>query len=134
VNATARNIIRRTATTLANAVRNLTPEAVYHLLNGHHIQQWLNNGDLITTNTWLDQNGAEPDFLDGYRSWYGRAVASSYRARHNGQNPARAWVRHRTTGRWIHVFVYFRNDPSLIAGAAAYHRTRHLVPTQQLAA
>jgi hypothetical protein len=134
MNASIRNITRRTTAALITLARSLTPAAVYHLINGRQTQQWLDSGDLITTNTWLDQNGAEPDFRDGYRSWYGRAVASAYRHSHHGQNPPKAWVQHRTTGRWIHVFVYHHTDRALIVGAAAYARTRHLVPTQQLAA
>ncbi|NUP53387.1 MAG: hypothetical protein HOW97_39605 [Catenulispora sp.] len=112
--AKARKLIRRIITT----VRSL----------GEDIRHATLNGDLhgaIRTGDMLDRFGIQ--LPDGQQSWYGRHVAKAYRAAHNGQDAPRAWVRHRTTGRWIHVFVYSPTDPALITGLRTYKATASLI-------
>ena len=129
MNATARkSITRRIAATLAH-VMALPKTALFHLLNGAAIQQMLDMGDLVTVNTVLDSYGVGADFKDGYRSWTGRHIAAMYRLA-NHREPIRAWVQHRTTGRWIHVYAYCPGDESISAGLRAYSRTAHLVPAR----
>jgi hypothetical protein len=82
-------------------------------------------GLLIRTGDMLDRLGIV--LPDGQQSWYGRHVAKAYRAAHNGQDAPKAWTRHRTTNRWIRVFVYPPTDPALIAGLHSYKATRGAV-------
>jgi hypothetical protein len=82
-------------------------------------------GQLIRTGDMLERLGIS--LSDGQQSWYGRHVAKAYRAQHDGQDAPKAWVRHRTTGRWIRVFVYSPTDPALLAGLRSYKATADLV-------
>lgn len=111
MNAVARKLIRRTIATV------------------RHMHQDLQNavfgpGLLIRTGDMLDRLGIQ--LPDGQASWYGRHVAKAYREA-NGQDAPKAWTRHRTTGRWIRVFVYAANDPALIEGLRSYKATNSLV-------
>jgi hypothetical protein len=126
VNAVSRKSVVRQITARLAAVTRLPKAALFHLLNGRAIQQMLDAGALITTNTWLDAQGVPADFKDGYRSWYGRAVRKAYRATY-GIEPIKAWVQHRTSGRWIKVNAYAPSEQALITGAKDYARTSHLV-------
>lgn len=82
-------------------------------------------GRLIRTGDFLQRVGGS-DLPDGQQSWYGRHVAKAYRAAHGGDT-VRVWAQHRTTGKWIHVFVYGPIDPALYAGLRTYKGTRHLL-------
>lgn len=110
--ATARKLIRRTKTAIHTAVQ-MSRTAYYTLLNGHL------NG-LIRTGDMLDRLGIK--LKDGQASWYGKHVAKAYRAQH-GTDAPKAWVRHRTSGRWIHVYVYAATDPALMTGLRSYKAT-----------
>lgn len=110
--ATARKLIRRTKTAVRQAVQ-ISWDTCYALLNGHL------NG-LIRTGDMLDRLGIE--LKDGQQSWYGKHVAKAYRAQH-GTDAPKAWVRHRTSGRWIHVYVYAPADPALMTGLRTYKAT-----------
>lgn len=116
VNATARKLIRRTVTAVRTAAQ-VGIDTAFTILNGSL------NG-LIRTGDMLDRLGIT--LPDGQQSWYGRHVAKAYRNT-NGQDAPKAWTRHRTTGRWIRVFVYAANDPALIEGLRSYKATRSLV-------
>jgi hypothetical protein len=126
MNATQRKSLARQIQSTLTRVMALPKAALFHLLNGAAIQRLLGSGDLIRTGDYLIQMGGG-DLRDGYQSWYGRAVVKAYRQA-NHREPLRAWVQHRTTGRWIHVYVYCPGDPALLAGLASYSRTAHLVP------
>lgn len=129
MNATARrSIVRQTLATLRD-VMALPKPFLYALLNGRAIQQMLDTGDLVTVNTVLDQLGVGADFKDGYRSHAGRHIAAAYRLT-NHREPIRAWVQHRTTGKWIHPFAYIPGDESITTGLRMYPRTAHLVPVR----
>ncbi|MDH6141127.1 hypothetical protein P3T35_003140 [Kitasatospora sp. GP30] len=82
-------------------------------------------GNLIRTGDMLERLGIQ--LPDGQQSWYGRHVAKAYRAAHDGQDAPKAWAQHRTTGRWIRVFVYSPTDPALLAGLRSYKATTDLV-------
>lgn len=133
MNATARRSITRQVTALLGRVMQLPTDVLFRLLNGAQVQQMLDLGQLVTVNGVLDQLGVEPEFKDGYRSWAGRHIASCYRL-NNQRNPLKAWVRHRTTGRWIHAHVYVPGDVAIEQGLRSYNRTAHLVPVRVLAA
>jgi len=107
--ATARKLIRR----LITAVRDLPADIRYATLNGD-LHGAIRTGDM------LDRLGIT--LPDGQQSWYGRHVAKAYRAQH-GTDAPKAWVRHRTTGRWIRVFVYAPADPALMTGLRSYKAT-----------
>lgn len=96
----------------------------YRTLSGI-IATLVDDGRLIRTGDFLQRIGGS-DLPDGQQSWYGRHVAKAYRAQHGG-DPVRVWTQHRTTGRWIHVFVYNPIDPALYAGLRSYKATRHLL-------
>lgn len=114
-----RNLIRRTRAVF-EAVR--VPRATYYrVLNGKVINEALEIGWLIRTSEMLDRLFIE--LPDGKQSWYGRHVVKAYRATH-GRDPLKAWVQHRTTGRWIKVYVYAPDDRSLITGLRTYKATR----------
>lgn len=117
--ATARKLIRRTKTAVRAAVQ-MSRTAYYTLLNGSL------NG-LIRTGDMLDRLGIA--LKDGQQSWYGKHVAKAYRTQH-GTDAPKAWVRHRTTGRWIHVFVYAATDPALMTGLATYKATAEFAITR----
>ena len=107
--------MRRTIT----AIRRLTTMA----RQLHHDLRYatFGLGSLIRTGDMLDRLGIH--LPDGQQSWYGRHVAQAYRAAHNGQDAPKAWVRHRTTGRWIRVFVYSPTDPALTTALRTYKAT-----------
>ncbi|GHJ04796.1 hypothetical protein TPA0906_66610 [Streptomyces olivaceus] len=81
-------------------------------------------GHLVRTGDILDRLGAS-DLKDGYQSWYGRHVKKAHIAA-TGSEPVRVWVRHRTTGKWIHVHAYSPFDMALYIGLATYKQTKHL--------
>ncbi|MDR3082114.1 MAG: hypothetical protein LBV60_14520 [Streptomyces sp.] len=113
-----RSIYRTIATAL------LTSRALgYATLNGD-IGTQLADGRLIRTGDYLIEVGGG-DLPDGVQSWFGRHVAKAYRAEH-GVSAPRAWVQHRTTGRWVHVYVYAPDDAALLIGLRSYKATRHL--------
>jgi hypothetical protein len=112
---TRRNTLRAAATT-AKALGYRTLSGVIAVL--------VDAGQLIRTSDMLDRVGGA-DLPDGQQSWYGRHVAKAYRAQHGG-DPIRVWAQHRTTGKWIHVYVYNPADPALLAGLRSYKATRHL--------
>jgi len=126
MNATARKSLVRQITARLAAVTRLPKAALFHLLNGRAIQQMLDLGQLVTVNTILDGLGAGDELLDGHKSWSGRHIAAAYRLT-NHREPIRAWVQHRTTGRWIRVFIYVPGDEAITAGLRMYGRTAHLV-------
>ncbi|WP_052509098.1 hypothetical protein [Kitasatospora griseola] len=117
MNATARKLICRTAAAVRVAVQ-IGFDTAATILNGQL------NG-LIRTGDMLDRLGIQ--LSDGQQSWYGRHVAKSYRNANGGQDAPKAWTRHRTTGRWIRVFVYQPADPALLAGLRTYKATNSLV-------
>lgn len=84
----------------------------------------VDNGQLVRTGDVLDRVGGG-DLPDGQQSWYGRHVVKAYRKVHGG-DPVRVWARHRTTGKWVHVYAYNPADPALLAGLHSYKATRHL--------
>jgi hypothetical protein len=118
--AAIRNLIRRTRAAIFEAVR--VPRATYYrVLNGAEINEALEIGWLIRTGEMLDRLFIE--LPDGQQSWYGRHVVKAYRGTH-GRDPLKAWVQHRTTGRWIQVYVYAPDDKALIVGLRSYKATR----------
>lgn len=118
--------LRSICRTIAAALR--ANRAVgYATLNGD-INIQLADGRLIRAGDFLEQLGAA-DLADGQQAWFGRHVAKAYRAEH-GHSAPRAWAQHRTTGRWIHVYVYAPDDPALYAGLRSYKATRHLVAVE----
>ncbi|WP_154080456.1 hypothetical protein [Streptomyces mobaraensis] len=123
-----RTAIRRTIA----AARTATLALGYRTLSGQ-VAHLVDAGVLIRTGDLLDRLGAD-HLLDGHRSWYGRHVATAYRAAHLGADAIRVWAQHRTTGRWIHVHAYALTDPALFAALGTYKATRSLVLDLQLAA
>lgn len=97
----------------------------YRTLSGI-IATHVDEGRLVKTGDFLTRVGGS-DLPDGQQSWYGRHVAKAYRQTHGG-DAVRVWTQHRTTGKWIHVFVYGPIDPALYAGLRTYKGTRHLLP------
>ena len=83
----------------------------------------IDQGRLVRTGDALDRFGG--GLPDGQQAWYGRRVAKTYRKVHGG-DAVRVWSQHRTTGKWIHPFVYNPADPALLAGLRSYKATRHL--------
>jgi hypothetical protein len=118
--------LRAICRSIAAALRTSRPVA-YATLNGD-IGTRLADGRLIRTGDFLIEAGGG-DLPDGVQAWYGRHVAKAYRAAH-GVSAPRAWVQHRTTGRWIHVYLYAPTDPALYAGLRSYKATRHLAATE----
>ncbi|WP_406122972.1 hypothetical protein OHQ89_12445 [Streptomyces canus] len=84
----------------------------------------VDNGQLIRTGDHLDRVGGN-DLPDGQKSWYGRHVVKAYRKAHGG-DAIKVWAQHRTTGKYVHVYVYNPADPALLAGLRSYKATRHL--------
>ncbi|MBE4796137.1 hypothetical protein [Streptomyces caniscabiei] len=113
---TRRNTLR-TATTTSRAL-------AYRTLSGH-IAAAVEAGRLIRTGDFLQRVGGS-NLPDGQQSWYGRHVAKAYR-KATGTEPLRVWAQHRTTGRWIHVFVYGPIDDALYEGLHSYKATRNLL-------
>lgn len=115
--ARTRRNTHRAATTTSRALR-------YRTLSGiiaTHVEQ----GRLIRTGDFLDRIGGS-DLPDGKRAWFGRHVAKAYRKAHGGDS-VKVWTQHRTTGKWIHVFVYGPIDQALYTALTTYKGTRHLL-------
>jgi hypothetical protein len=92
----------------------------YATLNGRY-QAALDRGHIIRTGDHLQHLGIQ--LPDGQQSWYGRHVAKAHRAA-TGHDAPRAWVQHRTTHRWIAVYVYAPDAQALTAGLWSYKATR----------
>lgn len=82
-------------------------------------------GRLIKTGDFLERVGGG-ELKDGQKAWFGRHVAKAYRAA-NGGEPLKVWAQHRTTGKWIRVFVYGPIDEALYEGLDSYAATRNLL-------
>ncbi|MEU2426942.1 hypothetical protein ABZ619_39020 [Streptomyces sp. NPDC007851] len=126
-NPNRRAFARRALTTAARTAAALG----YRTLSGR-IGALVANGQLIRTGDFLNRVGGS-DLPDGQQSWYGRHVAKAYRAV-RGVDALKVWAQHRTTGKWIHVYVYAPADPALFAGLASYKGTRHLADRDAYAA
>lgn len=113
---TRRNTLR-TATTTNRALG-------YRTLSGL-IAAAVEAGRLIKTGDFLERIGGG-DLKDGVKSWFGRHVAKAYRAA-TGTEPVQVWAQHRTTGKWIRVFVYGPIDEALYEGLFNYQGTQHLL-------
>jgi hypothetical protein len=109
--------------TLRTAVRT-TKALGYRTLSGI-IASWVATGRLVKTGDFLERIGGG-DLKDGQKAWFGRHVAKAYRAQHGGDT-VRVWTQHRTTGKWIHVFVYGPIDQALYTALTTYKGTRHLL-------
>jgi hypothetical protein len=118
------NIVKATAklrhrnTTQARTANTHTQ---YATLNGK-LQAQLTRGAIIRTGDILTALGLG-DLPDGKQSWYGRHAAKAYRTA-RGLDPRRVWVQHRTTARWIAVYVYSPADPALTTALYTYKATR----------
>ena len=108
--------------TLHTALR--TSKALYYRTLSGIVAAAVETGRLVRTGDFLDRIGGG-DLKDGQKSWYGRHVAKAYRKQHGGDT-VRVWTQHRTTGKWIHVYVYNPTDPALATGLTTYKATRHL--------
>lgn len=114
---TTRRTIRAAATTSkALAYRTLSGIIAVHV----------DAGRLIRTGDFLSRIGGS-DLPDGQQAWYGRHAAKAYRAANGGAVPVRVWAQHRTTGKWIHVFVYGPLDQALYTALQTYKATRNLL-------
>lgn len=113
---TRRNTLRTAATT--------SRALAYRTLSGI-IATWVATGRLIRTGDFLDRIGGS-DLPDGQKAWFGRHTAKAYRAA-NGSEPLKVWAQHRTTGKWIHVFVYGPIDQALYTALHSYKATQHLL-------
>lgn len=113
---TRRNSLRAAACT--------TEALAYRALSGL-VAAAVEQGRLIRTGDFLNRIGGS-DLPDGQQSWFGRHVVKAHRAA-TGSEPLRVWAQHRTTGKWIHVFVYGPIDEVLYTALRAYKGTRHLL-------
>jgi hypothetical protein len=104
-----------------NQARTTNTHIQYATLNGK-LQAQLTRGAIIRTGDILTALGLG-NLPDGKQSWYGRHVAKAYRTS-TGSDGRRAWVQHRTTGRWIAVYVYSPADPALTTALYSYKATR----------
>lgn len=118
------NARTRTRRNTLHAAARTTKALAYRTLSGI-IASYVATGRLIRTGDFLDRIGGS-DLPDGQQSWFGRHVKKAYRAQH-GSDPLKVWTQHRTTGKWIHVFVYGPIDPALYAGLRSYKGTQHLM-------
>lgn len=108
-----------------NAAARTTSRALgYRTLSGT-IATLVDTGRLIRTSDFLDRIGGS-DLKDGQKSWFGRHVAKAHRAT-TGRDALKVWTQHRTTGKWIHVFVYGPIDDALYTALRTYKGTRHLL-------
>ncbi|MFF6966272.1 hypothetical protein ACFY9G_23255 [Streptomyces anthocyanicus] len=105
------------------AAQRVTKALAYRARSGAVIVA-VEAGRLVRTGDILNRLGAA-DLKDGYQSWYGRHVKKAHIAA-TGTEPVRVWVRHRTTGKWIHVHVYRPFDMALYVGLVTYKQTKHL--------
>lgn len=113
---TRRNTLR-TATHTSRAL-------AYRTLSGL-VAAAVEAGRLIRAGDFLQRIGGG-DLPDGQQSWYGRHCAKAYRAA-NGGEPVKVWAQHRTSGRWVHVFVYGPIDDALYTALTTYKATRNLL-------
>lgn len=120
---------RRLSTTrrTINAAAHTSKHLAYRTLSGI-VALLVEQGRLIRTGDLLDRLGAD-DLKDGQRSWYGKHTVKAYRQREAAE-PIRVWAQHRTTGKWIHVFVYAPTDPALYTALTTYKATRPLLQAQ----
>lgn len=118
------NAATRTRRNGLHAAAATTRALGYRTLSGI-IGALVETGRLIRTGDFLDRIGGH-DLPDGQKSWFGRHVAKAYRAA-NGGDTVKVWTQHRTTGKWIHVYVYGPIDEALYAGLRSYKGTRHLL-------
>ncbi|MFE6500744.1 hypothetical protein [Kitasatospora sp. NPDC057738] len=110
----------KTRTRNTTQARDTNRATQYATLNGR-LQAMLQRGDITRTGDHLDRLGIQ--LPDGQQSWYGRHVAKAHRAT-TGRDAYKAWVQHRTTGRWIAVYVYTPDAQALTAGLWSYKGTR----------
>jgi hypothetical protein len=118
------NAATRTRRNTLHAAAATTKALGYRTLSGL-IAAAVEQGRLIRTGDFLQRIGGS-DLPDGQQAWFGRHCAKAYRAATGGE-PLRVWAQHRTTGKWIHVFVYGAIDPALYAGLRSYKGTQHLL-------
>ena len=118
------NAAARTRRNTHRAAVTTTRALGYRTLSGI-IAAHVETGRLVKTGDFLDRIGGG-DLKDGVKSWFGRHTAKAYRAQHGGDT-VRVWTQHRTTGKWIHVFVYGPIDQALYTALTTYNRTRHLL-------
>ena len=116
------NVVAQIRRTHAAAQR-VTKALAYRARSGR-IAALVESGALVRTGDILDRLGAG-DLRDGYKSHYGKHVVKAYRAA-NDAEPFKVWMRHRTTGKYVHVNVYSPFDLSLYIGLVTYKRTAHL--------
>jgi hypothetical protein len=102
-----------------------TSYALYYRTLSGIIAAHVEAGRLIKTGDFLQRIGGG-ELKDGVKSWFGRHVAKAYRAA-NGGDAVKVWARHRTTGRWIHVYAYGVVDEALYEGLFNYRGTQHLL-------
>lgn len=114
----------RTRRNTLHAAATTTKALAYRTLSGL-IAAAVETGRLIRTGDFLARVGGG-HLPDGQQSWYGRHVAKAYRAA-NGGEPLRVWAQHRTSGRWVHVFVYGPIDDALYTALTTYKATRNLL-------
>lgn len=105
------------------AAQQVAKPLQYRAISGQVVID-LEAGRVIRTGDYLLRVGGG-DLPDGQQSWFGRHVAKAYRAACHGDS-VRCWVQHRTTGKWIRVYVYTPADPALATGLRTYKATRHL--------
>ncbi|MEU9323210.1 hypothetical protein AB0D91_05260 [Streptomyces canus] len=102
-----------------------TPKALaYRTLSGL-VAAAVEAGKLIRTGDFLHRIGGA-DLPDGQQAWFGRHCAKAYRAA-TGTEPLKVWAKHRTTGRYVHVYVYNPADDALYTALHTYKGTRHLL-------
>ena len=118
------NAATRTRRNTLHAATRTNKALGYRTLSGH-IATLVDQGKLIRTGDFLARIGGA-HLPDGQQSWFGRHVAKAYRKTH-GSEPLRVWAQHRTTGRYVHVFVYGPIDPALYTGLHTYKATRNLL-------
>ena len=107
------------------AAARTTPRALAYWTLAPAISAAVAAGRLIRTGDFLTRIGGN-DLKDGQKSWFGRHVAKAHRAA-TGTDAPRCWVQHRTTGKWIKVFVYGPIAEALYTGLRSYKGTRHLL-------
>jgi hypothetical protein len=107
------------------AAARTAPKALRYLVINGRLAVLIADGRLVRTGDFLARIGGS-DLPDGKQSWFGRHVAKAYRATHGGDT-VKVWAQHRTTGKWIHVYVYGPIDEALYAGLRTYKGTRHLL-------
>ena len=118
------NAAARTRRNTTRAAAHTSRALGYRTLSGV-IASLVDTGRLIRTGDFLNRIGGS-DLPDGQKSWFGRHVAKAYRTA-TGRDALKVWAQHRTTGKWIHVFVYGPIDDALYAALYTYKGTRHLL-------